>query len=109
MGGISTGDDRPCRDCRLCLRQQASGDTVVPANGVRGEFEIAKELGLMLIPIGATGYMAQELWKELTDNFGSYYPHHPELKPLFDLLVSETDNKRLIETVVEIISKAKGN
>lgn len=85
------------------------GNTVVAANGVRREFEIAKELGLMLIPVGATGYMAQELWKELTDNFSSYYPHHPELKPLFDLLGSEIDNKRLIETVIEIISKAKGN
>ena len=32
--------------------------SVVPANGVRREFEIAKANGLLLIPIGATGFMA---------------------------------------------------
>lgn len=84
------------------------GVGTVLANGVRREFEIAKERALMLIPVGATGFVAQELWKEVTDDFGSYYPHHPELKPLFDILGSETDEKRLIDTVIEIISKAKG-
>ena len=82
--------------------------SVVPANGVRREFEIAKANGLLLIPIGATGYMAQELWQEITDNFDAYYPKHPELKPLFAVLGDASDSKRLIDTVVEIINKAKG-
>lgn len=82
--------------------------SVVPANGVRREFEIAKANGLLLIPIGATGYMAQELWQEITDNFDAFYPKHPELKPLFALLGDASDGKRLIDTVVEIINKAKG-
>jgi Sir2- and TIR-associating SLOG family/SIR2-like domain len=81
---------------------------VVPANGVRREFEIAKENGLLLIPIGATGYMAQELWQEITNHFDSYYPKHAELKPLFAKLGDASDSKRLIDTVVEIINKAKG-
>jgi hypothetical protein len=84
------------------------GDAVVLANGVRREFEIAKEKGLLLVPIGATGYMAQELWREITDNFGSYYHKHAELKSLFAILGDSSDSKRLIDTVVEIISKAKG-
>ncbi len=62
----------------------------------------------MLIPVGATGFVAQELWKEVTDDFHSYYPNHGELKPLFDILGSERDEKRLIDNVIEIISKAKG-
>jgi hypothetical protein len=82
--------------------------SVVPAGGVRREFEIAKANGLLLIPIGATGYMAQELWKEIVDNFDSFYPAHPELKPLFVLLSDASDSKRLIDTVVDIINKAKG-
>jgi hypothetical protein len=82
--------------------------SVVPANGVRREFEIAKANGLLLIPIGATGYMAQELWQEITDNFDRYYPKHPELKPLFALLADASDRKRLIDAVVDIINKAKG-
>ena len=82
--------------------------SVIPANGVRREFEIAKENGLLLIPIGGTGYMAQELWQEIIDNFDAFYPKHPELKPLFEILVDASDSKRLIDTVIEIINKAKG-
>jgi hypothetical protein len=82
--------------------------SVVVANGVRREFDIARADGLLLIPIGATGYMAQELWQEITDNFDTFYPKHPELKPLFEILGDASDSKRLIDTVVEIINKAKG-
>jgi hypothetical protein len=82
--------------------------SVVPATGVRREFEIAKANGLLLIPIGATGFTARELWQEIIDDFESYYPRHPELETLFALLGTATDSKRLIDTVVDIINKAKG-
>jgi hypothetical protein len=81
--------------------------SVAPANGVRREFEIAKANGLLLIPVGATGYTAQELWHEITDNFERYYPTHPELKELFAVLGDASDSKRLIDTVIDIINKAK--
>lgn len=81
---------------------------VVPANGVRREFEIAKDRGLLVIPIGATGFVAKELWRDVADNFGTYYPAHATLKPLFDGLDDASDSQRLIETVIEIINKAKG-
>jgi hypothetical protein len=81
---------------------------VVPANGVRREFEIAKAKGLLLIPIGATGFVAQELWEEVTKDFATYYPAHAALKPLVDSLGDAADGKRLIETVIEIINRAKG-
>src|SRR5260370_1436094 len=35
----------------------------VPANGGHREFEIAKDKGLLLIPIGATGSVAEQLWQ----------------------------------------------
>lgn len=81
---------------------------VVTANGVRREFEIAKEKGLMLIPIGATGFVAKELWQEVTKDFAAFYPAHAELKPLFDSLDDASDSRRLIGNVIEIINKAKG-
>jgi len=81
---------------------------VVPANGVRREFEIARDKELLLIPIGATGYVAKELWQEVAANFGTYYPAHAELKPLFDGLDDASDSERLIGAVIEIINKAKG-
>ena len=84
------------------------GDSVVAANGVRREFEIAKESKLLLIPVGATGYMAKEIWQEIMNNFESYYPNHTELRPLFAALGDESDDERLTGTVIEIINKAKG-
>lgn len=46
---------------------------VVMADGVRKEFEIARELGLALIPVGCSGYMAKELWSEVMANVSQYY------------------------------------
>lgn len=50
------------------------GGNVVLADGVRKEFEIAKDLGLPLVPVGATGYMAHVLWQEVFANFEAFNP-----------------------------------
>ena len=42
----------------------ADGKTVT-ADGVKKEFNISHELGLALIPVGCSGYMAKELWDEV--------------------------------------------
>lgn len=42
---------------------------VILSNGMREEFEIAKKQGLVILPIGATGFMAEELWNEEMQNF----------------------------------------
>lgn len=46
---------------------------VVSADGVRKEFEIAHELGLALVPVGCSGFMAKELWSEVMTNVSKYY------------------------------------
>jgi Sir2- and TIR-associating SLOG family/SIR2-like domain len=38
---------------------------VVNADGVRAEFNLAKEQGLYLLPVGASSWMARELWNEV--------------------------------------------
>lgn len=48
---------------------------VVNADGVRKEFEIAKRLGLALVPIGGSEFMARELWEEVSANFTEFYPN----------------------------------
>ncbi len=54
-------------------RDAASG-SVSLAHGVREEFEIARRQGVFPIPIGATGYQALELWREVTGDLASYFP-----------------------------------
>ncbi|KZL00519.1 MULTISPECIES: SIR2 family protein [unclassified Pseudovibrio] len=58
------------------------GDDIVLSNGMRQEFEIAKEKGLFLLPIGATGYMAKELWDEVNSDFEKY--NGPVSQPIKD-------------------------
>jgi hypothetical protein len=43
------------------------------ANGVKAEFEIAKNQKTLLIPIGATGFVAEELWYEILKNYNEYF------------------------------------
>jgi hypothetical protein len=47
--------------------------TVVPANGVKSEFYIAREKGLIPIPIAVTGYMAKEIYEEISQDFATVY------------------------------------
>lgn len=42
--------------------KEKDGETV-PADGVRKEVEIARELGKLVVPVGATGHVAREYWE----------------------------------------------
>lgn len=44
-------------------------EKVVHADGVRREFDIAKDRGLFLLPVGATGYLSGDLWRDVNNNF----------------------------------------
>ena len=78
------------------------------ANGVRLEFEIAKKQGCYLIPIGITGYMASELWKEVINNFETFYPNHLDLKDEFKKLGDESlVEDEILKNVKKIINSLK--
>jgi hypothetical protein len=42
---------------------------------VRAEFEIAKARGLYIVPVGASGFVADDLWKEVMGTFKDYFPN----------------------------------
>ena len=46
---------------------------VINAPGVKEEFAIASELGKVPIPLGASGWAAEEIWREVTLNPHKYY------------------------------------
>ncbi len=60
--------------CLVVLGNKRVDDQIVPAGGVRREFEIACQHGLNVVPIGATGYMAHEIWTEMSAQINGYYP-----------------------------------
>ncbi|MCC5439658.1 SIR2 family protein [Clostridium botulinum] len=82
---------------------------IIKANGVMSEFEIAKEYGNLIVPVGCTGFAAKDIWNEIKDNFDAYYQNSSSLlKELFEKLNASNDNKtELVNTIIEFINEAK--
>lgn len=78
---------------------------VVLSDGMREEYEIAKNQGVFVVPVGATGSMAKELWTELKAAIESEKISFP--KNLEDLLLSLGDSSLSFEeikkTILEIV------
>lgn len=60
--------------CLFLFGNKDAGGNVELAAGVRREFEIALEHGAKVVPVAATGYMAEDLWKEVMSSFDKFYP-----------------------------------
>ncbi len=82
-----------------------SGSNIILSNGMREEYAIAKERGLFLIPIGATGYMAEELWTEANAEIQSNSDISSETKMLFEKLGDKSiPLNEIIDVVLKIIN-----
>lgn len=76
------------------------------SRGVYQEFIIAKELGLIVIPVGSTGYEAKVIWDEVKSHINEY----PYLSKKIDILGKEKNPELLSKTIVSILNdSAKHN
>lgn len=75
------------------------------ANGIRREFEIARQHGLIPIPVPATGYMAKEIFDEISKDFKTIYAGNDAIIPLIKDLAtfSHSDTDKIIRKIIEII------
>jgi len=51
-----------------------SSGMIVESTGMKEEFDLCVALGAVPIPVGATGYMAETLWKEVDGRFDHFFP-----------------------------------
>ncbi|XDD44698.1 SIR2 family protein (plasmid) [Leptospira sp. WS60.C2] len=87
-------------------RKNKTTGVLEEATGVIDEFNIAFESGLLLVPIGATGYVSESLWSKVISSFKDYYPNHDYLLDDFKTLGdSRIENSVIIQTVIKIINK----
>lgn len=79
---------------------------IVLSEGMREEFEIAKERDLFLLPVGATGYMSKELWNEVSADFDAFNPGtNKRVKTLFAKLGDESAGlPQLRQEIMDIIT-----
>lgn len=75
-------------------------EKIVLSTGMREEFEIAKENNLLLVPIGATGYISEEFYKELENS----YKDCELYKKLGDKTLEPNE---MIDTILNFLNKYK--
>jgi hypothetical protein len=79
---------------------------LVIAGGVKREFEIAVEKGLVPIPIAITGYVTSEIYQEITKDPSKYYKGIEWIIPLLGELTSDKlTETELISKIILIINK----
>lgn len=89
-------------------KREHSTDNIVNANGVKSEFEIAKERGNTIIPVGITGFMAQKIWNVVNESFSDFYPKaNNEMRNLFLKINEELEIDKLIDYIVDLIKSVK--
>jgi hypothetical protein len=80
--------------------------TVVKSNGMRQEFDIAKENGLILFPVGATGYISEDFWIEARTDIQSRFSDQPDILRLYDLMGDKSLSlEQLAETIIDLLSQ----
>jgi hypothetical protein len=80
------------------------------ADGLREEFDLAVKAGLVPIPVGASGFMAAELWKEVVGNIGKYFPRQtakiePLLRKLGEDGITPEAGVDLVLSIIDILGK----
>lgn len=89
----------------IIFGNKAENGNIVLANGIRREFEIALQHGLVPIPVPATGYMGKEIFNEISKDFKGYYAGNEEIIPLVEDLSAFTHDEvdKIISKVIQII------
>lgn len=83
---------------------KANGN-IVKASGVKDEYEIAKQYGNIIVPIGCTGYIAKEIWDNAAEKLEDFYPgiESEQLKDAFTSLNEKCDLEKMVQNVVDFI------
>ena len=79
---------------------------IIDAGGVMAEYEIAKRYGNLIVPIGCTGYVAEEIWNNIASNLESFYlgKAGEQLESAFNRLNVKCDLESMVKNVVDFIA-----
>jgi hypothetical protein len=77
---------------------------VAQADGMLEEFSIAHQLGVLIVPIGCTGYVAAELHKKVSDDIQRYFPSVRGVKTALAALGRAGKPSEVVERVIKFIS-----
>jgi hypothetical protein len=79
------------------------------ADGVQKEFDLAVSSGVRVIPIGATGFMAESLHKRVSSDLNKFYPERSLHSQIRLLGKDGASNEELLNAVMKIITTLNKN
>lgn len=95
------------KDCGIAIfifGNKVVNDKVLIADGMIEEFQIAKDGGKKIIPVGSTGGTAKRIYDEIKENLDNY----PYLEAHLDELKTENDPDKLVELISAIVCEIRG-
>lgn len=81
------------------------GNGTVNAGGVKREFSIAIEKGLVPIPIYYTGYMAKEIFEEMQESYKDLGLDEGLIKDISRTTIDKANLEKSVEQIMKIIDK----
>ncbi|HTI08439.1 MAG TPA: hypothetical protein VL832_07770 [Puia sp.] len=72
------------------------------ADGMWKEFEIARSNKAILIPVGASGYASEKLWKKVVERFDDYFETREKFERYLQLGNPFLQPEQLIHLIIEI-------
>ncbi len=93
-------------DCNIVIfmfgnKRDDTSETIIVGEGVIEEFEIAKELGLCIIPIASTGYAAKEILNKIKNELENF----KYLQNSIEVLEKETNAEKILKEIDKIVKK----
>ena len=76
--------------------------SVREADGMLKEFEIAKSHQALLIPVGASGYTSEKLWKNVVEHYDDYFENREKF-PLFEQLGHPCNGAHDVDALINVI------
>jgi hypothetical protein len=87
-----------------------SEEKVVVSDGVMEEFELAEATGLVIVPLGGTGYAAAQIYQTVTEQPEKYFAGRPELQERLQTLGARDNIDALAARVLDFVNAIlKGN
>ncbi|MCO5950873.1 SIR2 family protein [Mucilaginibacter flavidus] len=78
---------------------------VVLANGIQQEFDISIKQNTIVLPIGATGYMAKKLWELVLNDFEAYFGSSEHIDVFKQLGDENNTPEQLIDLTLSLLNK----
>jgi hypothetical protein len=76
--------------------------SIKESEGMWKEFEVARSNNALVIPVGASGYASEKLWRKVFEEYDDYFENREKYSLFEQLGDPATDAQRLIDLIIRI-------